>query len=95
MDKQTSIVTTKSLGEVHDMIGYGTHLQPLPCKYNESGITFVKKDTRQMYMGKTTPYNDNQNIQLNRTFAGFFQSMGTKFKSNRNKCLTINLQILL
>lgn len=46
MDKQTSIVTTKSLGEVHDMIGYGTHLQPLPCKYNESGITFGKKDTR-------------------------------------------------
>lgn len=46
MDKQTSIVTTKSLEEVHDMIGYGTHLQPLPCKYNESGITFGKKDTR-------------------------------------------------
>lgn len=43
MDKQTSIVTTKSLGEVHDMIGYGTHLQPLPCKYNESGITFGKR----------------------------------------------------
>ncbi|CAG2239895.1 Tyrosine-protein kinase Btk29A,Tyrosine kinase receptor Cad96Ca,Discoidin domain-containing receptor 2,Tyrosine-protein kinase receptor TYRO3,Putative neurotrophin receptor LTRK 1,ALK tyrosine kinase receptor,Tyrosine-protein kinase ABL2,Tyrosine-protein kinase abl-1,Tyrosine-protein kinase receptor UFO,Macrophage colony-stimulating factor 1 receptor,Leukocyte tyrosine kinase receptor,Tyrosine-protein kinase receptor Tie-1,Receptor-type tyrosine-protein kinase FLT3,ALK tyrosine kinase receptor homolog scd- len=49
MDKQTSIVTTKSLGEVHDMIGYGTHLQPLPsteCLYPQpykGSVTLIQK----------------------------------------------------
>ncbi|CAC5423207.1 unnamed protein product [Mytilus coruscus] len=49
MDKQTSIVTTKRIGEVHDMIGYGTHLQPLPsteCLYPQpykGSVTLIQK----------------------------------------------------
>ena len=32
IDKQTGVIFTKPMADVLDIVAYGIHLQPLPCK---------------------------------------------------------------
>jgi hypothetical protein len=32
MDKQSGVLSHKPMTDIKDIIAYGTHLQPLPCK---------------------------------------------------------------